>query len=61
MAGALVVGFGVYLFFSMKRVYRQGWIKTPLKLVLVSASYFVLFAISFVALLMWTLPSMIRS
>jgi hypothetical protein len=61
VAAVLLVGFGVYLFFSMKRVYGQGWIKTPIKFALVSASYFVLFAICFAALLLWTLPAMSHS
>jgi Protein of unknown function (DUF3667) len=58
VAAFLLAGFGVYLLLSMKRVYGQGWIRTTLKFLLVSVTYFVLFAICFVLVLMWSLPGL---
>lgn len=55
-AAWLLGGFGVYLLFSMKRVYGQGWIRTPVKFLLVSVTYFVLLAVCFTLVLMWSLP-----
>jgi hypothetical protein len=56
VAALLVLGFGLYLLLSMKQAYGQGWIRTPIKFMLVSTAYFVLFALSFVAVLVWSLP-----
>ncbi|HET6148032.1 MAG TPA: DUF3667 domain-containing protein [Polyangia bacterium] len=56
VAAWLLAGFGAYLLLSMKRVYGQGWIRTTVKFLLVSMTYFVLFAICFAVVLMWSLP-----
>jgi hypothetical protein len=39
IAALLVCGFGLYLLLSMKRAYGQGWIRTPLKFVIVSTRH----------------------
>jgi len=57
VAALLLAGFGAYLLLSMKRVYRQGWIRTTLTFLFVSMTYFVLFAICFVLVMMWSLPA----
>ncbi|HXC57279.1 MAG TPA: DUF3667 domain-containing protein [Rhizomicrobium sp.] len=43
VAWAVFIGMSIYVFLAMKRFYAQGWVKTTLKFVLISAIYAIFF------------------